>query len=87
LDQELTLHFTFIELVATASTNCFGFALSLALFHLALQLPLRTPSSQFAWTIAYLFMLADLLYVWPALAVSYALQHVSFIKYSNSITY
>src|SRR6218665_1803980 len=47
---------------ATASTSSVSFAQSLALFHLAQQQPMCTLSSQFAWTIAYPFTLACLLF-------------------------
>src|SRR6218665_224660 len=42
-------------LVSTAPTSSVSFPQSLALFHLAQQQPLCTLSSQFAWTIAYLY--------------------------------
>src|SRR6218665_425751 len=47
--KSLLLHLTLIALVATASTNCVSFALSLALFQLALRLPLCTLSSQLVY--------------------------------------
>ena len=74
-----------IASLAAASTSCVSFALTLALFPLALQLPLCTLLSQIALTIVYPSILVCHLCDWPALTVFYALQRALLANYQNSV--
>jgi len=89
LVQDLSIildHFTSIALVATASINCVSLTQSLALFQLALQLPLCTFSPQLALTIAYSVILAYFLCAWPSLTKFCALID-QILKFSHITSY